>query len=851
MKNSYEKPQNKKLLSRVFDKMPKTGDTEPEQAITIRMTLGIALLIYFCLPWGKEKTFLENLFSLPSLITLAYYSLGMVIVAALVLNPRPSPIRRICGILLDLIALSIVMLIAGEQSVFLFVLYLWVILGNGFRFGVNYLYISLVVGLIGFTIAIVNGEYWSHPQHEPFGFSLLFLLLIIPLYSAFLIKKLHVAIDLSKQANEAKSRFLANMSHELRTPLNGVIGIADLMAETQLNKQQHDFVKIMKTSAHTLLSLIENVLDIAKIEAGKILISDKAFDLHQLLNSIIAMQKPMANGKGLHLNCYIDPALPYSINGDLQHLRQVLINLVGNSIKFTDNGAVKLSAHEIKRKSNQNLWIRFEVSDTGIGIPQEALQRIFDDFTQISPDTLNKGGTGLGTTIAKELVELMGGEIGVSSELGEGTLFWFELPFTANEQNELTLSESPMLILSTDSLHDLLKPIVDAWSVNYQHVDSTAKAFSALIRAAENQTPYQTVMLDQDCMHDIDPIQFANMIHGEPLLANTALILLNPSDFSKQDPRLRHHFISIVNDVQVKPVLFNAIHAAQSNHAIQDEKVITLAQHYAAQSYAKALNILIAEDNLVNQQVLEGILRHAGHNVLLASSGEQALDILSQQIDSIEMLILDMNMPDFSGPEVIRAMRYMDTGHDIPIIILTADATPQAKQRCMEAGANEFLTKPINSRSLLESIARLAMNNQDQAKTRKLAHQSSAASKQWCDPQILVELSQLGGGDAFLKLLLNGYKEDGTKHLKLIRQAAHDDYLTYRESLHALKGSSSELGANSVAELCREGESYKPFDIGSVQLLRLTEKLEHAFSQTLNELETALKDQGQSQKADN
>ena len=851
MKNSYEKPQNKKLLSRVFDKMPKTGDTEPEQAITIRMTLGIALLIYFCLPWGKEKTFIENLVSLPSLITLAYYSLAMVIVAALVLNPRPSPIRRICGILLDLIALSIVMLIAGEQSVFLFVLYLWVILGNGFRFGVNYLYISLVVGLIGFTIAIINGEYWSHPQHEPFGFSLLFLLLIIPLYSAFLIKKLHVAIALSKQANEAKSRFLANMSHELRTPLNGVIGIADLMAETQLNKQQHDFVKIMKTSAHTLLSLIENVLDIAKIEAGKILISDKAFDLHQLLNSIIAMQKPMANGKGLHLNCYIDPALPYSINGDLQHLRQVLINLVGNSIKFTDNGAVKLSAHEINRKSNQNLWIRFEVSDTGIGIPQEALQRIFDDFTQISPDTLNKGGTGLGTTIAKELVELMGGEIGVSSELGEGTLFWFELPFTANEQNELTLSESPMLILSTDSLHDLLKPIVDGWSVNYQHVDSTAKAFSALIRAAENQTPYQTVMLDQDCMHDIDPIQFANMIHGEPLLANTALILLNPSDFSKQDPRLRHHFISIVNDVQVKPVLFNAIHAAQSNHAIQDEKVITLAQHYAAQTYAKALNILIAEDNLVNQQVLEGILRHAGHNVLLASSGEQALDILSQQIDSIEMLILDMNMPDYSGPEVIRAMRYMDTDHDIPIIILTADATPQAKQRCMEAGANEFLTKPIDSRSLLESIARLAMNNQDQTKIRKPAHQSSAASKQWCDPQILVELSQLGGGDAFLKLLLNGYKEDGTKHLKLIRHAAHDDYLTYRESLHALKGSSSELGANSVAELCREGESYKPFDIGSVQLLRLTEKLEHAFSQTLNELETALKDQGQSQKADN
>src|SRR5690554_1767811 len=460
----------KPLWSRLLVHMPQTGDTEPEQAIKIRLTLGIALLLYFCFPWGSDKTFFENLISPPSLITLAYYSLALLIAVGLILNPQPSPVRRVCGIFLDLTALSIVMLIAGEKSVFLFVLYLWVILGNGFRYGVNYLYISLVVGFAGFTVAIINGEYWLHPQHEPFGFSLLFLLVIIPLYSAFLIKKLHVAIALSKQANEAKSRFLANMSHELRTPLNGVIGIADLMAETPLNKQQHDFVKIMKTSAHTLLSLIENVLDIAKIEAGKILISDKTFDLHQLLNSIIAMQRPMANSKGLHINCYIDPTLPFSINGDLQHLRQVLLNLIGNSIKFTDNGSVKLSVQKAQRKATQKLWIRFEVSDTGIGIPAEALQRIFDDFIQISPDTLNKSGTGLGTTIAKELVELMGGEIDVSSEVGEGTLFWFELPFTVNPLNELTLSESPMLILSTTALHQRLKPIIDGWSVSYLYV---------------------------------------------------------------------------------------------------------------------------------------------------------------------------------------------------------------------------------------------------------------------------------------------------------------------------------------------------------------------------------------------
>ena len=299
------------ILAKLKYRLAQTSDSEPEQAIKVRLSIATVLILYFCLPWQDSESFSNILSSLPSLLALSYFSLALMLASAIVINPQPSPLRRVLGTLLDLTPLSILMYSAGDKSVFLFVFYLWVILGMGFRYGIKYLYFSLGVGVIGFICAITWGDYWQSNNQPSVALSLLLLLILIPLYSAFLIKKLHAAIEAAKYANEAKSRFLANMSHELRTPLNGVIGIADLMGETKLDPQQSEFVNIMRSSANTLLGLIENVLDISKIEAGKIIIANDSFDLHQLINTIVKMQSPMGTAKGLTISFNIDAATPF------------------------------------------------------------------------------------------------------------------------------------------------------------------------------------------------------------------------------------------------------------------------------------------------------------------------------------------------------------------------------------------------------------------------------------------------------------------------------------------------------------------------------------------------------------
>jgi two-component system sensor histidine kinase RpfC len=706
--------------------------------------------------------------------------------------------QRIASIVLDNVSISWILYFGGESLAGIFAVYLWITIGYGTRFGLRYLFANLAVSLLSFTVVAFLSPFWR--EYAALAFGLGMGLLVVPLYAAYLISQLHSAVLRAESASRAKDDFLAKMSHELRTPLHGIIALADLLASTQSPAQKAEMIRQISVASNTLLDLINRILDISKYQSGTFALQAQEMNLHAVLDDTISILSPQARAKGISISAFVDCAVDLQLIGSPLQLQEVLINLAGNAIKFTELGGVRLRVVKTGA-SERGETIQISITDTGPGIPKEYLNRIFDPFSQQDDSiTRRHGGTGLGTTIARDLVRLMNGELSIESSVGVGTTV----------KVSLSLPHA-----SSSAAFDAQHLRVAVVGAGYKSPDMAARLRACGVGSV-SELRYVDLPWLSDCCVFVDLNESEEVLPQLRELVATrlssSLPMIGFADTDEQDLAMDLSMLSFVRGDAPDTHLARALELAT--------RVLTRAEEPSEDhGTGNGYSVLIAEDNATNQMIARIALERAGYECIIVADGEKALDQLTSR--RFDAALIDMHMPLMDGMEVARLYNFAAYEQEAktPIIMVTADNRPDVVADADLAGIARFVVKPIKPSILLRTLHELIDGRAPEPRAAPLdeAHASETMESvtEPLDPAIFGELlSYMDGPEA--RQFFMEFGDDARGYIASLRRHADGevDFAKVRDDMHALSGAARTIGAAKLAAIARRTEYGRESDLG-------------------------------------